>query len=217
VDSLGVIWFLLVLLTVIGGGAAIGIAAGERRKALASGPGGSRGPRALPEGTDRGTERTVRELRVDDVLTLDGTDFLVEGMIHYDEDGYRWTGARVVDGADVRWLVVGIERAGSGAVRLLAQDDATQISGYPPEVLVLGEVRYALDKRGAATCALSGDVGPLGALKKDRPDGHVERARWWLYAAPGDDTLLLEQWGSDYRVLRGKKIGEGTIELIPGS
>lgn len=207
------IWILLVLLTVIGGAAAVGIAANERRKAL---PGGA-APRALPAGGDKGIERTVRDLRVDDVLTIDGKDFLVEGMINYDEDGHRWTGARVVDGADVQWLVAGIERAGAGAMRLLAQDEATQISGYPPEVLVIGEVRYALDKRGAATCALHGDVGPLGALKKDRPDGHVERARWWLYAAPGDDTLLLEQWGTDYRVLRGKKIGEGTIELIPGS
>jgi uncharacterized protein DUF4178 len=208
-----VIWILLVLLTVIGGAAAVGIAANERRKAL---PGGA--PRALPAGGDNtGIERTVRELRVDDVVTIDGKDFLVEGMINYDEDGHRWTGARVVDGADVQWLVAGIERAGTSAMRLLAQDEATQISGYPPEVLVIGELRYALDKRGAATCALHGDVGPLGALKKDRPEGHVERARWWLYAAPGDDTLLLEQWGTDYRVLRGKKIGETTIELIPGS
>jgi hypothetical protein len=208
-----VIWFLLVLLTVIGGAAAVGIAASERRKALQGGGGQAQ----LPAVGDKLLERTVRDLRVDDVLTIDGKDFLVEGMINYDEDGHRWTGARVVDGADVQWLVVGIERAGAGSMRLLTQDDATQISGYPPEVLVIGEVRYALDKRGAATCALHGDLGPLGALKKDRPDGHVERARWWLYSAPGDDTLLLEQWGSDYRVLRGKKVGEGTLELIPGS
>ncbi|HEU4727176.1 MAG TPA: DUF4178 domain-containing protein [Kofleriaceae bacterium] len=206
------IWFLLVLLTVIGGAAAVGIAANERRKALAGGD-----KPALPAAGDKLLERTIRDLRVDDVLTMDGRDFLVEGMINYDEDGHRWIGARVVDGSDVKWLVIGIERAGTGATRLLVQDDATQISGYPPEVLVIGDVRYALDKRGAATCALHGDVGSLGALKKDRPDGHVERARWWLYSAPGDDTLLLEQWGSDYRVLRGKKVGEGTIELIPGS
>ena len=206
------IWFLLVLLIVVGGAAAVGIAANERRKAL---PGGS--PAQLPAAGDKLLERTVRDLRVDDVLTIDGKDFLVEGMINYDEDGHRWTGARVVDGGDVQWLVVGIERAGTGSMRLLTQDDATQISGYPPEVLVIGDVRYALDKRGAATCALHGDLGPLGALKKDRPDGHVERVRWWLYSAPGDDTLLLEQWGSDYRVLRGKKVGEGTLELIPGS
>jgi hypothetical protein len=29
--------------------------------------------------------------------------------------------------------------------------------------------------------------------------------------------LWIDQWGTDYRVLRGKKIGDGTIELIPGS
>jgi hypothetical protein len=208
-----VIWILLVLLTVIGGAAAIGIAINERRKSLTDG--GS--TRALAAGGDKLVERTVRDVRVDDVLTIDGKDFLVEGMINYDEDGHRWTCARVVDGSDVKWLLVGIERAGGSAMRLLAHDEATQISGYPPEVLVIGEIRYALDKRGAATCALHGDLGSLGALKKDRPDGHVERARWWLYSAPGDDTLLLEQWGSDYRVLRGKKIGESTLELIPGS
>jgi hypothetical protein len=208
-----VIWFLLVLLTVIGGVAAIGIAASERRKALPGGP-----PRALASGrADDLVERTVRDLRIDDVLTIDGTDFLVEGMIKYDEDGHRWTAARLVDGSDVRWLVVGIERAGAGSMRLLRQDEATQISGYPPEVLVVGEVRYALDKRGAATCALHGELGPLGALKKGRPEGHVERTRWWLYTAPGDDALLLEQWGADYRVLRGKKVGDAALELIPGS
>jgi hypothetical protein len=207
-----VIWFLLVLLTVIGGAAAIGIAVNERRKALP----GSGTAGALAAG-DKLVERTVGDLRVDDVLTIDSKDFLVEGMINYDEDGHRWTGARVVDGSDVKWLVVGIERVGGSSMRLLAQDDSTQVAGYPPEVLVIGEVRYSLDKRGAATCALHGDLGALGALKKDRPDGHVERARWWLYSAPGDDTLLLEQWGSDYRVLRGKKVVEGTIELIPGS
>jgi hypothetical protein len=208
-----VIWILLVLLTVLGGAAWVGIAANAKRKALAGG--GSL--RMLPSLGDKLLERTVRDLRVDDVLTIDGKDYLCEGLIAYDEDGHRWIGGRIVDGGEVTWLVVGIDRASSSSTRLLKQDESTPISGYPPEAIVIGEVRYALDKRGTATCQLFGDVGGLGALKKDRPEGHVERCRWWLYGAPGDDTLLVEQWGSDYRLLRGKKVGDAMVELIPGS
>ncbi len=207
------IWILLVLLTVIGGAAALGIAVNERRKQV----GGGATPKQLSTGSESELNRGVRDLRVNDVLMIDGKDFLCEGVISYDEDGHRWSSTRVVDGADTRWVLVGIDRVGSGALRILAQDDAQVIAGYPPEALVIGDVRYVLDKRGAATCQLFGEVGPLDDLKKNRPAGHVERCRWWLYSAPGDDTLLVEQWGSDYRVLRGKKVGEGTIELIPGS
>jgi len=207
-----VIWILLVLLVVVGGGAAIGIAMRSNKQL----PGG--GQKALPAGSgDKLLERTVRDLRVDDVLTIDGKDFLVEGMIQYDEDGHRWISGRIVDGGDVKWLLIGIERASASSTRLLAQDSTTPLTGYPPEALVIGETRYVLDKRGAATCSLYGDVGGLGAMKKDRPEGHVERCRWWLYNATGDDTLVVEQWGQDYRMLRGKKVGDGTVELIPGS
>jgi hypothetical protein len=221
-----VIWlFVLVLLTIGGGVAAINIASKEnKRRQLGSGSsgGGSGGggkQLALKAGTtDTLAERTVKDLRVNDVLTIDGKDFLCEGLVEYDEDGHRWIGGRVVDGKDVRWLVVGLERTGANGIRQLQQDEATPITGYPPEAIVSGDVRFAVDKRGAATCKLTGDVGVLGGVApKDRAAQHVERCRWWLYSAPGDDTLLVEQWGSDYRVLKGKKIVDGTIELMPGS
>ena len=211
VDIRRVIWILLVVLVVLGGVAAVGVAANERRKAL---PGGT--TKALPAGGEH-VDRTVKELRVGDVLTIDHRDFLVEGTVGYDEDGHRWLGGRCLDAGDTKWLIVGIERAGASATRLMIQDETTHISGYPPEAIVVGELRYALDKRGTATCELRGDVGGLGELKTDRPEGHAERCRWWLYSAPGDDTLLVEQWGADYRVLRGKKIHDGTVELMQGS
>src|SRR5205807_570361 len=153
VDSRPVIWILLVLLTIVGGAAAVGIAVNERRKAL---PGTSHAPKALPAAGDNLIERTVRDLKVDDVLTLDARDFLCEGMIDYDEDGHHWKGGRVVDNQDERWLVLGIERVGA-TTRLLQVDTSSPIAGYPPEALVIGDIRYVQDKRGAATCALHGE------------------------------------------------------------
>jgi hypothetical protein len=208
-----VIWILLVILTVLGSTAAVGYAVSAKRRAL---PGGG-SVRALPAGSgDKLFERGLRDLRIGDVLTIDSKDFLCEGRVDYDEDGHRWIGGRIVDGSDIRWLVVGIERAGNAPVRLMVVDPAIDMSGYPPEAIVAGETRFTLDKRGTATCKLAGDVGGLAGAK-DRPEGHVERCRWWLYSAPGDDTLIVEQWGADYRVLRGAKVNEGTIDLIPGS
>jgi hypothetical protein len=208
-----VIWLLLVVLTVVGGIAAVGVAARERAKL----PAGGAAKLLAPGGGDPAVERTLRELREGDVVTIDERDFVCEGIVAYDEDGHRWLGGRVVDGQDVRWLVIGIERAGVGATRVLVVDDSQQISGYPPEVMVIGELRYALDKRGTATCELRGDVGALGGGQPGRKQGFAERCRWWLYSAPGDDTLIVEQWGADFRVLRGKKVGDGAIELMQGS
>ncbi len=210
-----VLTFLIVvaLLVALSGTTAVGVAFYnyERRKRLGSG----RAAKALPGDVLR--ERSLRELRVGDVLTIDGKDYLVEGVIDYDEDGHRWVGARVVDGTTVRWCVVGLERVGTAHVRLLDHDPGIDIAGYPPESLVVGDVRFALDKRGNATAKLHGDLGNLRGSKTAAPEGHVERCRWWLYSAPGDDTVVLEQWGADYRVLRGKKVSGDTIDLIPGS
>jgi hypothetical protein len=208
-----VIWILLVILTVLGGTAAVRIAANERKRLATATPKQLPGARAGGQAGERGLD----DVRVDDIVTIDSKDYLCEGVINYDEDGHRWVAARCIDDKDVKWLVVGLERSGAHSTRLLGHDAETQISGYPPEALVIGDLRYALDKRGTATCELRGDVGGLGDLQRDRPQGHVERCRWWLYNAPGDDTLVVEQWGSDYRVLRGKKVGDGVIELMQAS
>jgi hypothetical protein len=202
---------LLFLLLIVGGTvAAGGLWVASKRRTLPAGSGSA--PKQLPAST---VERTIRDLKVADVLTIDSRDFLVEGVIAYDEDGHRWSGARIVDGKDTQWVVVGIERIGLTPVRLLVQDAEHDVSGYPPEVMVIGETRYALEKRGTATCKLTGDLGSL--TKKDLLPDSVERCRWWLYDGAGDDTLVLEQWGGEYRVLRGKKVGTDTIDLIPGS
>jgi hypothetical protein len=206
--------FLITILIVaaIATTAAGSLAFMQRKRELA----GSSGVKALLGGSDgKLLERTIRDLRTGDVLTYEGRDYLVEGVVSYDEDGHRWCAGRMVDGDDARWLVVGMERGGSLVARLVKEDESVDIEGFPPEVLLVGEHRFALDKRGTATARMTGDTG-LGTAPAEGIES-VERCRWWLYETPGDATLIVEQWGNTYRVLRGDKIGPGLIDLIPGS
>jgi hypothetical protein len=204
----GLLLAILILVSVIGGGMVLA----QRRRELAGGPTRLALPRGNGDG-DNLLNRTVTNLRPGDVLTLDGTDFIVDGVISYDEEGHRWNAGKVSDGGDVRWLVVGLERGGSLTARLLTEATDIDIAGMPPEVLVTPEARYTLERRGTATAQVAGQVG----LRLRGEAGTAERCRWWLYETPGADTLLVEQWGDTYRVLRGKKINPDLIELLPGS
>ncbi|WP_428265129.1 DUF4178 domain-containing protein [Haliangium sp.] len=206
----GLLIAILLIVTIAGGG----IIWAQRRREL---PGGRARP-ALPSGVpggDRLLERTARDLRTGDVITYDGRDFVVEGVIAYDEEGHRWRAGRLVDGSDECWLVVGLERGGSLTMRYMTGAPDIDVAGMPPEVLVAGEDRYSLDKRGTATAHVQGQTGL--AVRAEAGSGSAERCRWWLYDGPGDGTVIVEQWGGEYRVLRGTKIRPDAVELMPGS
>ena len=206
---------LLILLVLVTGAVAVGgglyVAAKRREVSGADLP-------ELTAGSQPLLERTVHDLRPGDVVQHNGRDYLVEGVVSYDEDGHRWSAGRLVDGKSVLWLVAGMERLHQkSSLRMLAEDPDIELSGYPPETLVVGELRFQLDTRGTASAKFSGDVGALPGKRGDPKYDTVERCRWWRYEAAGDDTLIVEQWGGEYRVLRGQRIAELLLELIPGS
>ena len=208
---------LIALLIVAGAATAVGgslILSAQRRKAL---PGG--GPRQLSSGSGADLlERGFSDLRVDDIVQYNGQDFLVEGVIRYDEAGREWSMAYIVDGKESYWLLVGLDRSGSASKRLLQRTDELELAGYPPELLIVGPDRYNFDKRGTATASLSGNTGTLGnSGNADSNSGSAHRCRWWNYQSAGDKALLVEQWGDDYRVLVGQIVGDTDLDMMPGS
>jgi hypothetical protein len=202
---------VIAVLIVAGAATAVGgvLVWASGRKQL--GPGASAVPR-LTAGTD---ERGLGDLRLGDVVQHQGRDYLVEGLLTYDEDGHDWTAGRLVDGDDERWLVVGMERIGAAALRLCEVDRQVEMSGYPPEFLTVGGDRYKLDKRGTASVKATGDAAVVGG--KDPAAGGVLRCRWWRYEAPGERCMLVEQWGGEFRVLRGATVAASDLDLMPGS
>lgn len=207
---------LLIAMLIIAGAATVvggGLMLASQRRRLPD----AESPKLLGPGDGQsGGERGLRELRAGDIVQYQGRDFLVEGVVLFEEDGHRWVSARILDGRDERWLVSGMERAGTARTRILEPMPELDISGYPPETLVTGGHRYVLDKRGTATARLYGDVGEVGDASQN-PADTVVRCRWWRYESPGDECLIVEQWGDLYRALAGRIVGQSDVELFPGS
>ena len=174
-----------------------------------------------PERTAGLIERTVKDVRPNDVVQHDGRDYLVEGVVKYDEDGHSWSSARMVDGANERWLLVGLERGGPLTVRVLAPARSFELSGYPPETVELGGTSWKLGSRGTAMATFQGDIAgssgvPRGAIGAASAESS-QRCRWWKYTAAGEKVLLVEQWGEAYRALAGDTVREDQVELLAAS
>ncbi len=200
-----------VLVGVLGGGAYVAV----RSRAGRQLGDGNRGQKRLGDGSsDKLLERTIRDLRVGDIVQYEDRDYLVEGTVAYDEAGHRWLSGRMIDAGDEKWLTIGMEKAGTDTVRLLNVDDL-EISGYPPESLVAGGTRYNLDSRGTATAKASGETDIMAGAGLN-PDS-VQRCRWWRYEGTGGKCLILEQWGDSFRTLRGESIRISDLDFMPGS
>lgn len=209
---------LLIILLVVASAATVaagGVVFAQRRRQLGGSPNAGDAALLLSGQGDPLLERTIRDMRSGDILMHDGTDYLVEGVIAYDEDGHRWSAGRVLDNDDERWIVVGLERGGALVVRMMRLDSSIEIEGFPPDTLMVGSTRFSMNKRGTATARISGETG-VGRAAGTTAEC-VERCRWWLYEAPGDDTVIVEQWSTAYRVLRGTKIDPSVFELMPAS
>jgi hypothetical protein len=209
--------WLVVAAFAFAGGGYLAYRAGRARGARAALPGAGGGGGALPgRPGQRQLERTVRDVRVDDILQHGGRDWLVEGVVKYDEDGHTWRAARGLDAPDERWFVVALERTGPTTVRVLKVAAGLSLTGYPPESLEHEGVSYKLAQRGTATTLVNGQVGELPGVKGVVRDLGA-RCRWWRYSAAGDKTLLVEQWGESYRALVGETVRPEDVDLLSGS
>jgi hypothetical protein len=161
-------------------------------------------------------ERTIRDVRVDDVIQHGGTDYLVEGIIQYDEDGHTWRAARILDGGKVKWMMVGLERGPALTVRLLTAAADVDLTAYPPDTLERADVTYKVAQKGTATVTTQGNVSDIPGTK-GLAAGAALRCRWWRYSAAGEKALLIEQWGDSYRALVGETVPSDDVELLAAS
>jgi hypothetical protein len=144
------------------------------------------------------------KLRLRDIVSYQGKDFLVEGLLTYRLGGKSYRLGRLVDGATVRWLEPLIDDTDD---RVLLFEEVTGLHiGAPPPSTVSYQGRSYLPRlSGAATVEVAGQV----------PDRMAGTCDVWRYRAAGDLYLQIERWPDRMVTLHGESVHKDMIEVLP--
>lgn len=149
-------------------------------------------------------ERNVFNLQIGDIVQYLEGDWVVEGKLTYEEEGFTWFEYMVQDGDRICWLSV--EEDDRVVVCWLEQTNALDISFPPPQKLNLSGVAYTCTDSGIANMTRQGILV--------RRDG--EQCQYYDYEAPGGKILSIENWQGDIEVTMGEKIRPSVLSLLPG-
>jgi hypothetical protein len=145
----------------------------------------------------------VRALTVGDVVNHEGSDFIVDGTLRFEQGGFVWQEHLLVDGARRVWLSVeddeGLELCEWTRARLPGLEPG-------PNSLEHDGVRYELEERGSAAYTSEGRTGAP-------PSGRAEFADY----VAGDRRLSFERYGTggDWEVSVGRVVPEGALDIFP--
>ncbi len=159
--------------------------------------------RALSSAPQPPAPSGVRTLKPGDVVNLDGADFIVEGTLRFEQDGFRWEEHRLVDGERSRWLSVEDDEG----LEVVVWDRAPAGELEPGAKRLSHEgVDYELLERGSASFTAEGSTATA-------PSG---RAEYVEYAA-GERRLAFERFGGDagWELGTGAVISEHSLDIYP--
>lgn len=143
-----------------------------------------------------------REIKVGDVLTIEGSDFVVRGTLRFDQSGFTWAEHFIDDVRNRRWLSVEDDE-GLELCLWERQPAATEAPGAPE--MEFGGVTYRLQEHGNATFTSEGTTGTAAS-------GHLE---YFDYEA-GDRRLGFERFGTaSWEVSAGRVLSDREVQVFP--
>jgi hypothetical protein len=144
------------------------------------------------------------KLRLRDILSYQGKDYVVEGLLTYRLGGKVLRLARVVDGNTTRWVEPLADDADD---RLLIFDEVQglDLTTPPPSTISHLGKSYLPKLSGQATVEVAGKV----------PERLAGACEVWRYRAAGDVFLQIERWPDRTVTLSGESVHKDMVDVLP--
>ena len=144
------------------------------------------------------------KLRPRDVISYQGQDFVVEGILGYKLAGKSYPLARAVDGDEVRWIEPLMD-ALDDRLLLFKEVKDLRVATPPPPTIVYKGGSYVPRLSGTATVDVDGSV----------PDRAAGSCEVWRYRAAGDLFLQIEKWSGKTVTLAGESVHKDMVQIFP--
>ncbi|NJP10799.1 MAG: DUF4178 domain-containing protein [Leptolyngbyaceae cyanobacterium RU_5_1] len=149
-------------------------------------------------------QRTVFTLQIGDIVQYDGGDWVVEGRLTFDDNGYTWFEYMLQDRDEVRWLSV--EEDDRVDVFWMEPVTDLEISGEPPKQLTYAGTIYQRGESGTVRMTRIGTT-----LNRQ-----AQRCRYFDYSGSNDQVLSIEDWDGEFEITAGRRIRPSALSLLPG-
>jgi hypothetical protein len=148
--------------------------------------------------------RTIFNLQLGDIVEYFGRDWVVEGKLIYEEDGFTWIEYLLQDQQDLRWLSV--EEDDRLELSWLQPTRSLDIPRTPPNPLTFEGESYSCIDSGVAKMKREGSV-----LNRQ-----AEQCRYFDYESEDGKLLSVEDWNGEIEVTYGKEISPSELSIFPG-
>ncbi|MEM6500676.1 MAG: DUF4178 domain-containing protein [Cyanobacteria bacterium P01_C01_bin.89] len=144
------------------------------------------------------------DLRIGDIVQYFDEDWIVEGKMTYNDDGFVWMEYLLQLGSRTQWLSV--EEDDYLETCMLDPVKDLDISGEPPEQLTYQGNEYRLEEASEANMTRLTSTGQRTS----------EKCKYYDYEGPDGLVLSIEDWGGQREISAGKSVPPRSLTVLPG-
>lgn len=161
-------------------------------------------PQSDTEANNAPEHRTIFNLQLGDIVEYMGRDWVVEGKLVYNDDGFIWLEYLLQDQQEIRWLSV--EEDDRVELSWLQPTRNLDIPRNPPNPLTFDGETYRCIDSGTAKMEREGSV-----LNRQ-----AEQCRYFDYESEDGKLLSVEDWNGEIEVTYGEAITPSALSIYPG-
>ncbi len=146
---------------------------------------------------------TVLTMRVGDIVSIEDVDYEVQGILKFNDHGWKWTEYKIKDALKTYWLSV-------------EEDDDIEICLFEEVVAITTEAPRVYEYKGITYYMQEGSdaiveqvIGQINAVKGEEVD-------YYEYSdEDGNHLLSIEIWNGEVEMSIGRKIQNYNVEIYP--